>query len=52
MKFILLAVFVCVKRIQALAKCPTIPILDLEQVNLDQVIKMKMNRFSFFQFYF
>ena len=42
MKFILftiLAVFVCVKETQALTKCPTVPTLDLEQVNLDQVIK-------------
>ncbi len=42
MKFIsftILAVFVCVKETQSLAKCPTIPTLDLEQVNLDQVIK-------------
>ena len=42
MKFILftiLACFVCVKETQALAKCPTVPILDIEQVNLNQVIK-------------
>ena len=43
MKFILftiLAIFVCVKETQALAKCPTVPTLDLERVNLDQVIKL------------
>jgi len=40
MKFILLSIVVLVclgEEILALSKCPTIPTLDLEQVNLDQV---------------
>ncbi len=39
MKFILftIAVLVCVGQTLALTKCPSVPTLDIEKVNLDQV---------------
>jgi hypothetical protein len=56
MKSFLLSIVVLVclgEEILALSKCPTIPTLDLEQVNLDQVkyyfqSLTKLNRSMFF----